>query len=536
VDRDQLFLLPPNMADWLPERHPVWFVIDTIADLDTRAFHTHRVQAGPGAAAYHPDMLLTLLVYGAWHGVRSSRAIEQRCLTDVAFRIICGSQPPDHATIARFRQQHAAAFTDLFTQVLLLCARAGMGRFGRVAIDGTKIAGNASADANVTLEQVRRIAAAELAQGLATDAAEERDRSGGGADPPAGLRDRSQRAARIAAVRAELQAAADQHTRRQRQQAEQARRYAQAVADRVAGPGHPPRGTDRVALAQLRLDRAIARRQAAIDAWAAEAALPLMQRTRLIVRPKAIDDSAEIARLRAAVDRAKTQAAARRADRHTAARQAAEQATAAHQTALTTAQGTIRRNLTDPDSRLMPSSHGWIQGYNAQLAVTDDHLILAVAACQTPVDVDQAQPMTRKAQHAAAAIAAHTGRADTTIGLLLFDAGYLSEANLTAPGPDRLIATGKHRTLEHAARQPTDTADTSRPNTAIQAMTRRLTNPDTLRDYRRRSATVEPINGHLKDITGLRRFLTRGLTNITGELNLAAATLNLRRLHTRLAT
>jgi transposase len=521
------------MADWLPARHPVWFVIDTIADLDSRAFHTHRVQAGPGAAAYDPDMLLTLLVYGAWHGVRSSRAVEQRCGTDVAFRIICGSQPPDHATIARFRQQHAEAFTDLFTQVLLLCARAGMGRFGRVAIDGTKVAGNASPAANVTLEQVRRIAAAELARGLAADAAEERA-EGGGADPPAGLRDRSQRAARIAAVRSELQAAGGQQTRRVQQQAELARRYAQAVADGVAGPGPAPRGVDRVAVAQTRLDRAIARRQAAIDAWAAEAALPLMQRTRLIVRPKSINDSAEIAHLRAAVDRAKAQAAARHAHRQAAAQQAADQATADHQAALTAAHATIRRNLTDPDSRLMPTSHGWIQGYNAQLAVTDDHLILAVAACQTPGDVDQAQPMISNVEQAAAAITAHTGRTDTTIGLLLFDAGYLSEANLTAPGPDRLIATGKHRTLEHTARQPTHTTDP--PTTPIQAMTRRLTHPDTMHDYRRRSATVEPVNGHLKDLTGLRRFLTRGLANITGELHLAAATLNLRRLHTRLAT
>lgn len=524
------------MADWLPAQHPVWFVIDIVADLDTRAFHTHRVQAGPGAAAYHPDMLLTLLVYGAWHGVRSSRAIEQRCGTDVAFRIICGSQPPDHATIARFRQQHAEAFTDLFSQVLLLCARAGMGRFGRVAIDGTKVAGNASRAANVTLEQVRRIAAAELTEGLAADAAEDRtaDGGGGGADPPAGLRDRSQRAARIAAVQAELQAAGEQQTRRAQQQAERARRYAQAVADgAAAGPGPAPRGVDRVAVAQTRLDRAIARRQAALDAWAAEAALPLMQRSRIIHRPKAIDDCVEIAQLRAALHRATAKAAARHADRQAAADQAAGQAAAAHQTALSAAQATIRRNLTDPDSRLMPTSHGWIQGYNAQLAVTDDHLILAVAACQTPGDVDQAQPMTRKVEQATAAIAAHTGRSDTTIGLLLFDAGYLSEANLTAPGPDRLIATGKHRTLEHAARQPTDT---SRPNITIQAMTRRLAHPDTMRDYRRRSATVEPVNGHLKDITGLRRFLTRGLTNITGELHLAAATLNLRRLHTRLAT
>jgi transposase len=521
VDRDQLFLMPPSMADWLPADHPVWFVIDVVADLDTRAFHAHRVQGGPGAPAYDPDMLVTLLIYGAWHGVRSSRQIQARCATDVAFRIVCAGHAPDHATIARFRQQHAEVFTDLFTQVLLLCARAGMGRFGRVAIDGTKIAANAARDANVTLQQVRRIAAAEVAEAVAVDAAEQRDTDGEGGDPPAGLRDPSRRAARIAAVQAELQAAVNQATRQAEQQAEQARRHADAVAAGQAAPGE----ADRLARAQARLDAAIAGRQAAIEAWQAESQLPLTQRTRLIRRPKPIDESAEIAHARAALQRASARIAAAAA----AAETAAAKATTDHQHAQATAERTTRRNLTDPDSRLMPTRNGWTQGYNAQLAVTDDHLILAVTACQTPNDVEQAQPMIAKAEQATTTITAHTGRTDTTIGLLLLDAGYLSEANLTAPGPDRLIATGKRRTLEHTARQPTPT---NPPATPIAAMTRRLANPDTMRDYRRRGATVEPVNGHLKDITGLRRFLTRGLTNITGELNLTAATLNLRRLFT----
>ena len=99
---------------------------------------------GVGRQAYDPAMLLALLIYGYCQGIRSSRAIERACHTDVAFRVVCAQDPPDHTRIARFRQQHLDLFEDLFTQVLIVCAQAGFVRLGVVAVDGTKIAANAS--------------------------------------------------------------------------------------------------------------------------------------------------------------------------------------------------------------------------------------------------------------------------------------------------------------------------------------------------------------------------------------------------------
>src|SRR4051794_6658241 len=148
VQRDQPFLLPPDMREWLPADHVVWFLLDTLEALDTSAFHSRRRLGGAGAAGYDPDMLLALMIYAYCQGVRSSRQIERRCLTDVGFRIVCAQDVPDHATIARFRAEHRAAFAALFTQVLAVAAAAGLARLGTVAIDGTKIPANASIDAN----------------------------------------------------------------------------------------------------------------------------------------------------------------------------------------------------------------------------------------------------------------------------------------------------------------------------------------------------------------------------------------------------
>jgi len=146
--RDQPFLLPPDMRSWLPDDHLVWFVLEIVEQLDCSALHARRRRGGAGRSAYDPVMLLGLLVYGYCLGVRSSRQIERLCGTDVAFRIACAQDVPDHTTIARFRAEHQAAFEDLFAQVLLVAAKAGLGRFGTVAIDGTKIPANASTDAN----------------------------------------------------------------------------------------------------------------------------------------------------------------------------------------------------------------------------------------------------------------------------------------------------------------------------------------------------------------------------------------------------
>src|SRR5580693_3743525 len=138
VDRDQPFLFPPDMREWLPPDHPVWLVIRVVEEhLDTSAFHALRKTGGAGTAGYDPDMLVTVLVWAYAHQITSSRRMEALCGTDVAFRLICAGNLPDHATIARFRAGFPAAISQFFAQVLGLCAALGMGKLGVVALDGT---------------------------------------------------------------------------------------------------------------------------------------------------------------------------------------------------------------------------------------------------------------------------------------------------------------------------------------------------------------------------------------------------------------
>jgi len=162
VQRDQQFLMPESMRDWLPPSDPVWLVIEAVRLLDTRAFHARRRTGGAGAAGYDPDMLLTLLIWAWAQGIRSSRVIERLCQRDVGFRIICGGDGPDHVTISRFRAEAADVVGELFTQVLVLCARLGIGQLGVVALDSVKIASNASLAANRTEDGLRKAAAEQV--------------------------------------------------------------------------------------------------------------------------------------------------------------------------------------------------------------------------------------------------------------------------------------------------------------------------------------------------------------------------------------
>ena len=169
-DREQVFLMPPDVREWLPESHLAWFVIDAVAEIDLSAFYVAYRHDGHGRPAYEPAMMVALLLYAYARGTRSSRAIERACEEDVAYRVIAAQQQPDHATIARFVERHEAALADLFGAVLGLCARAGLARVGVVAIDGTKVLANASRDANVDYEQIAREI---LAEAQAVDAAED---------------------------------------------------------------------------------------------------------------------------------------------------------------------------------------------------------------------------------------------------------------------------------------------------------------------------------------------------------------------------
>ncbi len=209
VPRDQAFLLPPDMRAWLPEGHPVWLVIEAVRLLDTSAFHAGRKTGGAGAAGYDPDMLVTLLVWAYANGVTSSRRIEALCRNRIsrAFKLICAGDVPDHVTIARFRAGLGPRPRTLFAQVLVLCARLGMGQVGTVAVDGTKVAASAAKDANRTGEGLRKLAADLAARHAEADAAEDALFGAGAAadEVLAELADpRSLRAQRIAAALAEL--------------------------------------------------------------------------------------------------------------------------------------------------------------------------------------------------------------------------------------------------------------------------------------------------------------------------------------------
>jgi transposase len=515
VVRDQEFLLPPNMADWLAGDHLVWFVLDVVEQLDTSALHAARRTGGVGRAGYDPDMLLALMIYAYATGQRSSRRIERLCADHVAFRVLCAQDPPDHTTIARFRAAHDEVFTDVFAQVLRLCAQAGLVAVGVIAIDGTKIAANASKSANRSqqwvAEQARRIAEDAVAEAAAVDAAEDAAEAAAGPQkrPPAEL---GTSAGRKAAIKKAMEEMARQDAARAEADAADAanqEQYLQCIEAGETPLGSPPAGVDQVRLYQARIARETQR------------LAPLLNVRGTAEANQRRDIRRNIKKAQAGLHRAQQEQATGMADRRGSAAR-----TRARDQARRGPKGGPVVNLTDPQARLMVegSGGGSVQGYNSQIVSSDDHFVIGVHVSQDANDLHCWTP----------ALAAATAQMDAlgkTIGLALADNGYFTEANLTSPGPQRLIAPGTGRDVhQDAINQPTQgppPPDLS-PGDAMRHI---LRDPDQAQRYKRRSATVEPVIGHLKDRIGLRRYARRGLAAVTAELHLAAATLNLTRLH-----
>ena len=382
VHRDQPYLFPPSMREWLPPGRPVWLVITAVEDhLDTSAFHAARKTGGAGTAGYDPDMLVTVLVWAYAHQVTSSRRIEQLCHTDVAFRVICGGNLPDHVTIARFRGEFPGAVAVFFAQVLALCARLGMGKLGVVALDGMKIAASASKSANRTEETLRKLAAETVAAHGQTDAAED-DLFGAGVagdEVPQDAWSPRRRAGRIAAALASLEA--ERHSA----EAERKKAEDEHLADAAAGrprAGAPPAGAA-AELARMKVERARAAQQAKIDAWDARAAAA-RQAGQPVHGPRPCDPDSYV-RVREA--QAQLEAAQARA--------AAAQARAAEKEKNRKGPGPVR-NITDPDARLMPvRGGGFIEGYNTQNVTSQDGLIIATGLTQDTTDTEWLEPMLR---------------------------------------------------------------------------------------------------------------------------------------------
>lgn len=548
------------MRQWLPAGHPVWVLIEAVRLLDTSGFHARCRTGGVGRAGYDPDMLLTLLFYAYARGVRSSRRIERLCWEDVGFRVICAQDVPDHVTIWRFADAAPEVVQELFTEVLVLCAKAGMVQLETITLDGMKIGANASGRAHRSEEQIRvelaGIAEGAVAEHRATDTAEHAlFGAQRGDELPERLADPRSRVPRLREALAELEAD------RVAEQAERDATTRAYLARQEQGPvpAAPPADAQLEA-ARRRLERAITEQQAKIEEWERRNAESIARTGKALPghrRPKPVEEHFTVIRARAALVNA--QAAQAERDRNAAQAPAPV------------------RNITDPDSRLMPTKSGFVTGYNPQNVVTEDLFILATELTQDTGDVQQAIPMMAAAEQAADIITTvHSEQAQTAgaactctptddhtstgepnpqtrqtrpacplhpngIGTAVMDAGYLSEENLTADGPDRLIATGKRRDVEKAARTHPTNPDPDQPDPVkpqpdpvkpdpIEQMARRLRTPEGIATYRQRGHIAETPHGHIKHNMGIRTLTRRGLRRASAEWKFICITYNLTRL------
>jgi transposase len=434
--RDQPLLLPVDMREWLPEDDLVFVVLDAVATLDLGEFRRRYRADGHGRAAFDPEMMVALLLYGYCQGERSGRVIEKRCVRDVAYRVIAGGLRPDHATVARFPARHQEALGGLFSQVLRLLAAEGMVALGMLSLDGTKLAGNAAQKANRTLPQIEKV----LAEAAEKDAAEDAEQSGGPQPAtPRTLARRAERRERLAAARDRL--AAEDQARRQAQRAKQEAWDAAAAAGKRRGgrrPGDEPRA-----------------------------------------------------------NRAGTEP---------------------------------RANITDPAVRVMRNQKGYVAGYNGQLVVTAEQVIVGAMLSQHPVDRTLLHPLLDicRQQLAEAGIRPR-------LRTVLADSGYVSEDNFARAEKQklRLLAPlakdpDKHRSSKPARRRERDLTKLPATGRAV----RRMRHHRGRADYKLRAQTVEPVFGQIKTCQKLTTMSRRGLDACHSEWLLAAAAHNLRKLHT----
>ena len=282
------------------------------------------------------------------------------------------------------------------------------------------------------------------------------------------------------------------------------RRHREAAENGSAPSGRPP-GDLEVELAEQALAREEARaaqraaRRAEREAAAAAAGRKVLGRP-----PKAED--ARLRRARQRVQRARTNA------EDAAENTAKDTGEDTGEEATKNTRDEPRVNVTDPASRVMKTHNGWVQGYNAQAAANEQGLVLAAEATQDINDLCQCEPMMARTR-------ANLDAAGVTepVEMMLFDAGYLSEHNLTIEGPDRLIATGKAWKLRRE--EPTEGPPPS-DATPIAAMGHRLRTEEGAALYAKRQHTIEPIFGDIKELRGFRRFSRRGLDAVDAEWKL----------------
>jgi transposase len=415
---EQNFLLPPSLRDWLPDGHLAYFVSDVVDQLDLSAIEAYYEKEERGYPPYHPRMMVKVLLYGYCVGVFSSRKLQKRLLEDVGFRILAAGNEPDFRTLSDFRKLHLEVLQRLFEQVLRLALELGAVKLGRVAIDGSKIQGNASKhkamsygrmkeDEKRLKQEVREL----LAEAERVDGEEDvRYGDQRGDELPAELQRREERLQRIRQAKRALE--------------ERSREEASAQGEEPAGS-----------------------------------------------KP---EEKAQY-------------------------------------------------NFTDPESRIMKGANGFVQGYNAQIAVeADTQLIVGQAVTQAANDKQQLLPMIAQVQEQAGQ------RPEAVIA----DSGYASEENLQgaeAAQVEVYVAVGRDKHNQQPG--PCPRGRLAKTATRIDRMRRKLKTKAGRAIYARRKTIVEPVFGQIKQARGFRQFLLRGLKKVQAEWALVCMTHNILKVY-----
>ena len=416
---EQNLLLPASLREWLPDDHLSYFVSDVVDQLDLSAIERVYEEEDRGQPPYHPRMMTKILLYGYCVGVFSSRRIQKRLVEDVAFRVLAAGNQPDFRTIADFRKLHLKALEELFQQMLRLTLETGMMKLGRVALDGSKVKGNASKHKAMSYgrmketekrlrEEVRKL----LNQAEAADQEEDsrygRDRRGD--ELPEELQRRETRIARIREAKRALE--------------ERAREQAKSK-------GKDPEEAQPTKKAQY--------------------------------------------------------------------------------------------NFTDPESRMLKGSDGFLQGYNTQIAVEPVfQLIVGQRVTQAANDKQQMVPLVE-------AIEEQSGQKPEGV---LADNGYCSDENLKYLARKRMegfVATGKQKHGER--REPCQRGPLPREASRVERMERKLETKVGAAVYATRKFIVEPVFGQIKQARGFRQFLLRGIEKVRGEWALICMTHNILKFH-----
>lgn len=473
---EQTYLLPPSPREWLPEGHLVYFILGLLDQLDLGAIERAVQAKDPrGERPYSPQMMTSLLLYAYATGVYSSRRIARACIEDVACRLLAAGEQPHFTTINQFRASHLEALSGLFVQVLKACQSEGLVRLDHVAIDGTKMKANASKHKAMSYDRMQKEDTrlrAEIQEWFdrAQAVDEEEDKAEGFTgtyDPQEEIRRREERLAKMARAREALKKeVAEARAARLREQAEELRK---AAADATRAPK------------ARALSKTLAKKR--------EQQASLFDDDDLDPPPPSAD--ADLPR----------NVPPHRPDG--------------------TPKPNAQRNFTDSDSRIMHRDGGFIQAYNAQLAVDEaNQIIVAAAVGNQGPDNEYFEPMLRRV----------VTNCDAVPERATADSAYFSTANVRFAehiGVEPFISVGKHR---NDGSQVGDEPLLLHRSEGRQQMRALLATERGRKAYARRKATVEPVFGQIRAARRFGQFSFRGLLKNRCEWLLVCLTHNVLKL------